>query len=308
MDSDQPSSPLILLAGATGDLGFRIAQHLLSEGVRLRVLARGQSPHGYRLDAFRSAGADVRVLNFDYIPAVAQACAGGSCLVSAVSGLEDVIVGLQGKLLTAALEAGVPRFMPSDFCIDYTKLKPGSNRNLDLRRRFAEIIDASPIRATGILNGMFTELLQDEAPLLQRGIRRVVYWGNAAQPMDFTTRADTAAYTARAALDPTTPRYLRIAGDVQSINGLVNAATEVYGTRFEKLWLGNLSVLRGMISMTRFLTGEGDAIFPPWQGMQYLHDMLSGDVKLHPLDNDRYLVRWKSVAQVLARKSPEIKS
>jgi hypothetical protein len=37
-------------------------------------------------------------------------------------------------------------------------------------------------------------------------------------------------------------------------------------------------------------------VFPAWQGMQYLLDMLGGAVRLAPLDNDRYAgLRWTSL-------------
>jgi hypothetical protein len=36
------------------------------------------------------------------------------------------------------------------------------------------------------------------------------------------------------------------------------------------------------------VTPASDAVFPAWQGMQYLRDMASGRGRLLPLDNDRY--------------------
>ena len=43
-----------------------------------------------------------------------------------------------------------------------------------------------------------------------------------------------------------------------------------------------------------------DNLYPPWQGMQYLRDMLSGEAKLNPLDNSRYAsIEWTSVEDVL---------
>ncbi len=48
------------------------------------------------------------------------------------------MLGMQGKVLDAAVAAGVPRFIPSDYSLDFTKTRPGENRNLDLRRRFRE--------------------------------------------------------------------------------------------------------------------------------------------------------------------------
>jgi hypothetical protein len=48
------------------------------------------------------------------------------------------------------------------------------------------------------------------------------------------------------------------------------------------------------------VTPQSDAVFPAWQGMQYLRDMASGRGKLEPLDNDRYGRRpWTSAREVL---------
>jgi len=41
-------------------------------------------------------------------------------VVSALAGLRDVIVETQAALLDAAIKARVPRFIPSDFSIDFT--------------------------------------------------------------------------------------------------------------------------------------------------------------------------------------------
>lgn len=46
-----------------------------------------------------------------------------------------------------------------------------------------------------------------------------------------------------------------------------------------------------------------DDVFPPWQGMQYLHNMFTGLPKPAPLDNVRYPdIRWISVQAVLTAK------
>jgi hypothetical protein len=196
----------------------------------------------------------------------------------------------------------VPRFIPSDYCIDYAKLTYGSNRNLDLRRQFQEQLDKAPISATSILNGMFTDLLTGQAPVVLFGLKRVMYWGNADQLLDFTTMENTAAYTARAALDETTPRYLRIAGDVVSAKGLKKAASEATGNEFRLLGAGGLGSLHTMIRITRTLFPKKEDVFPPWQGMQYQHNMFTGKPKLAPLDNERYPgLKWTTVRDVLTK-------
>jgi len=102
-------------------------------------------------------------------------------VVSALSGLRDVVVEAQTSLLDAAVKAEVPRSIPSDYSIDFTKPVPGGNRNLDLRRDFHLRLDKAPIVATTIFNGAFADLLTCPAPIIFFKLRRVVYWGDASQ-------------------------------------------------------------------------------------------------------------------------------
>jgi uncharacterized protein YbjT (DUF2867 family) len=293
------SKKTVVLAGATGDLGNRIISYLLKSGAAVKALVRkGGNP--IALGLLQKTGVATLEVDFNNQAELVKACSGGSCLVSALNGLEDVILGVQTQLLQAALEAGIPRFIPSDFCTDYTKLSYGSNRNLDLRRQFNERLQEVPIAATSILNGMFTDLLTGQAPLILFGLKRVLYWGDAEQLLDFTTIENTAEYTARAALDDATPRYLRIAGDVTNVIGLKKAASEVSGKEFQLLRLGGLGGLQMMIKITRALFPKKKEVFPPWQGMQYMHNMFTGLPKLTPLDNNRYSdIHWTSVKEVL---------
>ncbi len=293
---------IIILAGATGALGGRIAKSLLERGATVRAIVRqGSSPD--RVGELRKLGAEIAEVDFSSVPEVSRACAGGTCLISALSGLRDVIVETQTLLLHAAVKAGVPRFIPSDFSIDFTKLPRGTNRNLDLRRGFHEGLDQAPIAGTSILNGMFTDLLTGQAPIILFRLNRVVYWEDADQLLDFTTMGDTAEFTAAAALDRSTPRFLRVAGDQVSARGLVEIASQVTGRRFRLLRAGGLGRLKTLIKLTRAVLPQSGALYPPWQGMQYMHDMFSGRAKLEPLDNERYPgMRWTGVRDVLAER------
>ncbi|WP_426060087.1 NmrA family NAD(P)-binding protein [Hymenobacter sp. B1770] len=289
-----------MLAGATGGLGSLIAKYLLARGAVVRALVR-QGNTKPEVAALRELGATVVEVNFNSVAGLTNICAGATCVVSALSGLRDVIVDTQKRLLDAAVAAGVPRFIPSDYSIDYTKLANGSNRNLDLRREFNQWLDYAPIGATSILNGMFTDLLTGQAPVVLFGLKRVMYYGNADQPLDFTTTANTAEFTAAAALDPSTPRYLRVAGEVATIRGVQKAASEATGQQFGLLRVGGLWVLGAMIKATKALMPANDDVFPPWQGMQYMHNMFTGLPKLQPLDNARYPeICWTPVREVLA--------
>ncbi|MBT9392741.1 NmrA family NAD(P)-binding protein [Hymenobacter sp. NST-14] len=301
-DSAAPDTPLVVLAGATGALGLLIAHHLRRRGAAVRALVRPQSSTSAEADSLRLQGADVVAVDYGSVADLTRACQGASCVVSALNGLRNIIVDTQSRLLDAAVAAGVPRFIPSDFSADFTRLPEGSNRNFDLRREFQRRLDQAPIRATSVLNGMFADLLTGQAPLVLQGPRRVLYWGSADQPLDFTTMVNTAEFTAAAALDATTPRFLRIAGEVASIRQLREAATAATGHTFKLFRAGGLGLLGTLIKVTKTLAPAPDEVFSPWQGMQYLHNMLSGQAKLaEPLDNARYPdIRWTPVRAVLA--------
>ncbi|MCB2379001.1 NmrA family NAD(P)-binding protein [Hymenobacter sp. BT635] len=299
--SNPTDSATIVLAGATGALGLLIAHHLRQRGATVRALVRPTASTGPEAESLRLQGAEVVAVDYNNAAELTKACQGASCVVSTVSGLRAVIVDTQKRLLAAAVAAGVPRFIPSDFSIDFTRLPEGSNRNLDLRREFQRHLDQAPIQATSVLNGMFSELLKGTAPVVLPGPKRVVYWGDADQPLDFTTMVNTAEFTAAAALDPTTPRYLRVAGDVASIRGLQAAAEQATGQPYKLFRVGGLGAFGKVITVTKTLMPASDDVFPPWQGMQYLHNMFTGLPKLKSLDNDRYPeIRWTKVREVLA--------
>ncbi|WP_239691987.1 NmrA family NAD(P)-binding protein [Hymenobacter coccineus] len=219
---------LIVVAGATGKLGGRLVAALRQRGATVRALVRPETTPA-NVARLAQLGAEVLPVDFADPGALTRACQGAGCVVSALAGLRDVIVGAQTQLLAAAVAAGVPRFIPSDFSSDYTQQAPGLNRNFDLRREFRAHLDQAPIAATSILNGAFAEVLTYNIPLLDFKRQQVGYWEDADWSIDFTTMDDTAAYAAAAALDAATPRWLRIASFQPSPRQLVGIAEAAAG-------------------------------------------------------------------------------
>ncbi|HEX8546644.1 MAG TPA: NmrA family NAD(P)-binding protein, partial [Cytophagaceae bacterium] len=216
------------------------------------------------------------------------------------AGLRDVVIDAQKALLDGALAAEVPRFIPSDYSLDFTKFQDGENRNLDLRWEFHKILDRTPIKATTIFNGAFTELITNEMPLILYKQKLVLYWGEADHKLCFTTMDDTAAFTAKAALDDNAPRYLRIAGDLISAREVKKVVMEVTGEKFRMFRPGGLRFLSLMIKIVRKLAGGENELYPPWQGMQYMRNMIDDRSNMLKLDNDRYPgIGWTTVKDVL---------
>jgi hypothetical protein len=288
----------ILLAGGTGG---RIVKALIVRGAEVRAIVRNSS-EPEKSEKLTELGAQVMSVDMSDVEALKQACQGASCVVSALSGLHETIVDSQTKLLDAAIAAGVPRFIPSDFASDFTKLPEGENRNFDLRKEFHQYLNKSSIAATSILNGAFTDILGYGTPVYDVKNYSVGYWGDKSDwKIDFTTMDNTADYTAAAALDASTPRILRIASFQISPNELVAVGAKVNQKEFKLVPMGSMEDFSASNKKDRAAHPEGEKeVFPAWQGKQYLHSMFS--VQNTAIDNDRYPdVHWTSAIDVIAK-------
>ncbi len=79
--------------------------------------------------------------------------------------------------------------------------------------------------------------------------------------------------------------------------------SDISGHRFRTFRVGGIVSLGILIRLTRLAARQPNAIFPPWQGMQYLRDIFGGQARLAPIDNTRYPdLKWTSVREVLATR------
>jgi len=156
----------ILVAGATGNLGERIVKSLILQGAEVNTIVRSDTGIA-KIEKLKAIGAIVLTLQHWNKEELTKACAGAACVVSALAGLRNVIIDAQTILLDAAVAAGVPRFIPPDYSLDFTKFTHGENRNLETRREFHAYLKNAPIKATSIFNGAFMDMLTGQMPWKQ---------------------------------------------------------------------------------------------------------------------------------------------
>ncbi len=290
----------ILVAGGTGNLGERIVRALIKRDADVTAVVRSTTDP-VKIKMLEQWGVKVFRVSSWNVAELTRACSGMSCVVSVLAGLREVIIDAQKILLDAAIAAGVPRIIPSDYSLDFTKFSNGENRNLDLRREFHAYLDNTPIASTSIFNGAFADLLTGQMPLIHFKQKLILFWGRGDFKWNFTTMDDTATYTSYVAVDSSTPRYLRIAGDQISPREIRAVVSEVTHQKFKLLRTGGKALLGLIIKIARRMAPGEKELYPAWQGMQYMHNMIDDRSKIDQLDNNRYPeMHWTSVKDVIA--------
>ncbi|MHA7652846.1 NmrA family NAD(P)-binding protein [Mycobacterium sp. ML4] len=273
----------VLLIGATGHLGSYIARALIERGADLRLYVRPDSRHKLGDDIASARHVEV-------VGSERGAFDGVQTVVSAVQGGPDVIIDTQLRLLDQARAAGVRRFIPSTFSFNLFGLGEGENINSDWRREFARRADneRGSVDVVHVLNGCFL----DEGVFFEfvRGVdldlNEAYLWGDGNEKMQFTTFADTAAYTAAAALDDRElPREFFVAGDMLTFHEFVDATSAGLGRPITVIPMGSLTDLDAEID--RRMRQEPDNMLS-WLPLMYWRGMLNGKGKPGPLLNDRY--------------------
>jgi len=298
---------IIVVVGATGNLGGKIVNALLAKNVEVRAIVRLETDIK-KIQELEQKGVKVIQVDTSSVSEISKNCIGAHCMVSALAGLKETVIDAQKIFLDAAVEAKVQRFIPSDYSSDFTNLRVGENRNLDFRREFHKHLDKASIKATTIFNGPFMDLLTTDMPLILFKQKRILCWGNANQILEFTTTYNVAEFTAAAAIDDDTPRYLRIAGDKLTCNDFVQLLSELTTKKYKIFRPGGIGLLNFLIKMIRFFSPSENELYPAWQGMQYMRDLMEGRIIFQKYDNDRYSnIKWTSVEEYLVNEKVNLK-
>ena len=296
-------SRTVLIAGATGMMGRKIAAALQIHGIKPRLMVRGGAAHPKTatLASLVAQGAVVVDADVSDPQSLERAVNGVDVIVSALQGGPEVIVAGQRSLSEAGLKAGVERIFPSDFSVDFRRIDDEEHLFLGWRRQGDAAIAAVGLPQTNTFNGAFTDMLMEPfLGLIDWRKDQVAFWGDADQPYDFTTTDDTAAYVAAASLDPNAPvGGFEIIGETASPNQLAAIAGRVTGRPFALHQLGSLDDLDTEIARRQQSAPDDPMV---WAGLQYHRVMATGRGKIHAPQNARYPdVRPESIAGFLNR-------
>jgi uncharacterized protein YbjT (DUF2867 family) len=293
----------VLLAGATGMMGEKIARALLARGAAVRLMARGglAHPKAAALAPLVAQGASVMDADLADHDGLVAAARRADVVVSALQGGPEVIVDGQVALARAAKAAGVARMIPSDFSFDFRTLPEADHLFIGWRQRADAAIAALGLAQTNVMNGAFMEMLTTPFfGMVDPAAGVVRHWGDPDQPLAFSATDDAAAWAAEAALDPAAPDgALLVAGEIASAAQVAAAAAQAWGRPFRLETLGDRAALDAEIAR-RQAAAPADPM--AWVALQYHRGMLATPVS--DADNARYpAVRPTGLAAFLAREA-----
>ena len=293
----------IVIAGATGMMGRKVAAALVAQGAKPRLMVRGGAGHpkAASLSPLVEQGAEIVDAEIGDPESLVRAVNGVTVIVSTLQGGPEVIVDGQRALAEAGLKAGVERIFPSDFSVDFRQIADEEHLFLGWRRQGDRAIAAIGLAQTNVFNGAFTDmLLEPFLGLIDWETNQVAFWGDADQPYDFTTTDDTAAFVAAAALDPDAPiGGFEIVGETASPRQIAEIAGHIAGRPFALQPLGSLDDLDAEIGRRQQQAPTDPMV---WAGLQYHRVMANGRGKIHQPMNARYKqVRPEGIGDFLRR-------
>jgi uncharacterized protein YbjT (DUF2867 family) len=288
----------VLLAGATGMLGSRIAHHLLEQPeVRVRLLVRDVASKKVMLDPLAAMGAELIEGDLADATSLDRATQGVDVIVSAVQGGPDIIIDGQVALAQAGKRNGVRRILPSDYALDLFKATPGEHIMFDLRAKADARIAEIGLEQVNILQGAFMDMFLPGKGAIDVDKGTVGFFGDGNMPIELTSVEDTARMIARVSLDRDVPAgKFAFAGDRISFRKAGEIIAKQTGRPVKPMSYGSESDLRANMA-------KAD---PEKQVMlAYLLYMTNGQTALSDLQNDRYSdMTFESFADFAARSIP----
>ncbi|TPG15368.1 NmrA family NAD(P)-binding protein [Sphingomonas oligophenolica] len=288
----------ILLAGATGMLGSRIAHHLLAlPKARVRMLVRGSVSKTEVLKPLVDSGAELIEGDLNDAASLDRATRGVDVIVSSVQGGPEVILDGQVALAKAGKANGVRRMLPSDYALDLFKATPGEHAMFDMRAQADAQIAEIGLEQVNILQGAFMDMFLPGHGAIDADAGTISFFGDGELPIEVTSVEDTARMIARVALDrDVKPGKFAFAGERISFRQAGEIVARITDRPIRPMSMGSETDLRAAMANA---SSEKKVM------LAYLLYMTNGQTALTDLQNDRYPdLRFERFADFIARSLP----
>ena len=233
----------LLLCGATGDLGGRIAARLTERGIPFRALVRPRSDTA----TLRSSGVELSVGDLTDPASLDRALAGVRTVVTTVNGIGRSMAGARdvsiarvdrdgnAALVRAAEAAGVERFV-------FVSAQGMTDAMVDLvpffaaKRATERLLQASPLRSVLVRPAAFQETWLGPQVGIRPEKRLAVIYGRGRTPLPYVAVDDVAEACVRLATMADPPEALDLGGpEALTRHEVVDAFERALGVRMRRV-------------------------------------------------------------------------
>jgi nucleoside-diphosphate-sugar epimerase len=190
----------VAIAGITGTLAGLITKHLLKHpNVHINGLCRTPSKlpdhlrSESRITLFQAQSNDVKTIR--------EAVREADVVICCYLGDNTLMIDGQKTLIDAGIAEGVPRYVASDYSMDFRKLEFGDHPVKDPMKHVQAYLETkkAQITAVHVLNACFLE--RPWQGIWDDKNNTFKYWGTGDEKWEFTTYDNAAEYTAEVTLD-----------------------------------------------------------------------------------------------------------
>lgn len=308
---------LVLVAGATGNIGQKVITSLLKRGHQVRGL--GRTPSKLPSDLNAKLESFVESATYYDIPALEKACKGVDAVICSYLGIPELLLDAQLLLFRAAERAGVKKFVAAGWSHDWRGMPLGQQDSYDNNIAFtnhAEI--SSTLKPINVFTGILGEVLfsaegrVDFTPKSNGSWdsknRVVEIWGDASKKWRWTSEHDAAEFTAAiVSLPPTSPlsekQFWNVASGEDSLEDIAAIYGDVRGGKMQVIHRGSVEALREIAYAAR----EKSARNRWWEYIMYFYILhaVDGTWDVANLDNEATGVKGTSMKEFL-EQNPEL--
>ncbi|KAI0381212.1 NAD(P)-binding protein [Hypomontagnella monticulosa] len=306
---------LVLVTGATGNVGRFVVDGLLARDHQVRILARNPSSKLSPEILSRLEGV-VQSTGYDDIASLDRGCAGVDAIINGYSGQPELTLEGQLLLLRAAERAGVTRFVAACWSYDWTTLQLGQHESYDPFIALQNHVElTSAIRPIYILSGVFAEVFfsvpgrVDFSPrnhgCWDPEAKRLEIWGTGDEPWHWTTERDAAEFAVEILQrdDAAEGGFWRLCSGVNTLKEIASTYETVRGIKVDVEIMGTVGELRERAMQAR---REGSRRnFWAYIGWFYQLFTVDGTWSLRSLDNDKLGMRTTTLEEFL-QQNPSI--
>ncbi|KAJ5726769.1 NmrA-like family protein [Penicillium malachiteum] len=274
------------IAGITGKFARCVVGHLLKQP---NITIKGYCRDSKKLPPGLLASERITITQgqSDDNGALRTFARGSDVVVCCYLGDHKLMVDGQKALIDACEAEAVPRYVASDYSLDFTKLEFGQLPAKDPMKHIQAYLKTKKVQGVHVLIGIFMEtFFSSLLGVWNADQASFSYWGSGEEMWESTTYDNAAQFVAAVTQDPTAVGVQRFLGDRKNIRQIAAAFEEEYKV---KPWLNYLGSLEELKTHMEKVKNLDPSKFMAWIPLFYQYYCNNGQTYLTPdVDSTQY--------------------